>query len=77
MDDVEIAVVGIGCHFPGGEGLENFWRVLINGENCAVEIPNDRFNLSQWYDPDESKTGKTYTAKAALIDGNDPQDHPI
>ncbi|XP_056097645.1 uncharacterized protein fasn2 isoform X2 [Rhinichthys klamathensis goyatoka] len=68
-DDVEIAVVGIGCHFPGGEGLENFWRVLLHGENCAVRIPDDRFNLSQWYDPDESKAGKTHTAKAALIDG--------
>ncbi|CAM4652126.1 unnamed protein product [Leuciscus chuanchicus] len=68
-DDAEIAVVGIGCHFPGGEGLENFWRVLLHGENCAVQIPNDRFNLSQWYDPDESKAGKTYTTKAALING--------
>uniref|UniRef100_A0A8C2Q1X9 Si:dkey-61p9.11 n=1 Tax=Cyprinus carpio TaxID=7962 RepID=A0A8C2Q1X9_CYPCA len=53
-NDDEIAVVGIGCHFPGGEGLENFWRVLLHGENCAVQIPNDRFNLSQWYDPDEN-----------------------
>lgn len=68
-DDAEIAVVGIGCHFPGGEGLENFWRVLLHGENCTVQIPDDRFNLSQWYDPDESKAGKTYTAKAALING--------
>ncbi|XP_026063495.1 uncharacterized protein LOC113046757 [Carassius auratus] len=68
-DDAEIAVVGIGCNFPGGEGLENFWRVLLHGENCAVQIPNDRFNLSQWYDPNESKAGKTYTAKAALING--------
>ncbi|XP_051747345.1 uncharacterized protein LOC127511049 [Ctenopharyngodon idella] len=71
MDDADpkIAVVGIGCNFPGGEGLENFWRVLLHGENCAVQIPNDRFNLSQWYDPDESKAGKTYTGKAALING--------
>ncbi|XP_073695047.1 uncharacterized protein fasn2 [Garra rufa] len=73
--EVEIAVVGIGCHFPGGEGLENFWRVLLNGENCAVQIPKDRFSLSQWYDPDESKAGKTYTAKAALIDGLNEFDH--
>ncbi|KAF4098091.1 hypothetical protein G5714_022099 [Onychostoma macrolepis] len=73
--DVEIAVVGIGCHFPGGEGLENFWRVLLHGENCAVQIPNDRFNLSQWYDPDESKAGKMHTAKAALIDGLNEFDH--
>ncbi|XP_056614338.1 phenolphthiocerol/phthiocerol polyketide synthase subunit B-like isoform X3 [Triplophysa dalaica] len=71
MDDdaSDVAIVGIGCHFPGGEGLENFWRVLINGKNCAVQIPNDRFDLSQWYDSDDSKPGKTYTAKAALIDG--------
>ncbi|KAK9977281.1 hypothetical protein ABG768_019102 [Culter alburnus] len=71
MDDTDakIAVIGIGCNFPGGEGLENFWRVLLHGENCAVQIPNDRFNLSQWYDPNESKAGKTYTAKAALING--------
>ncbi|XP_059418696.1 putative uncharacterized protein encoded by LINC00614 [Carassius carassius] len=74
-NDDEIAVVGIGCHFPGGEGLENFWRVLLHGENCAVQIPNDRFNLSQWYDPDESKPGKTHTAKAALIDGLNEFDH--
>ncbi|KAG7455216.1 hypothetical protein MATL_G00254240 [Megalops atlanticus] len=25
----EIAVVGIGCSFPGGEGLDNFWKVLL------------------------------------------------
>ncbi|XP_026053721.1 probable polyketide synthase 16 [Carassius auratus] len=74
-NDDEIAVVGIGCHFPGGEGLENFWRVLLHGENCTVQIPNDRFNLSQWYDPDESKPGKTHTAKAALIDGLNEFDH--
>ncbi|KAL1258758.1 hypothetical protein QQF64_009335 [Cirrhinus molitorella] len=74
-DDTEIAVVGIGCHFPGGEGLENFWRVLLHGENCAVQIPNERFDLSQWYDPDESKAGKTYTAKAALIEGLNQFDH--
>lgn len=74
-DDTEIAIVGVGCHFPGGEGLENFWRVLLEGKNCAVQIPNDRFNLSQWYDPEESKAGKTYTAKAALIDGLNAFDH--
>ncbi|KAK7174085.1 hypothetical protein R3I93_001303 [Phoxinus phoxinus] len=75
MIEDEIAVVGIGCHFPGGEGLENFWRVLLHGENCAVQIPDDRFRLSQWYDPDESKAGKTHTAKAAFINGLNEFDH--
>ncbi|XP_073667780.1 phthioceranic/hydroxyphthioceranic acid synthase-like [Paramisgurnus dabryanus] len=74
-DDADVAVVGIGCHFPGGEGLENFWQVLLHGKNCAVQIPNERFDLSQWYDSDDSKAGKTYTAKAALIDGLNEFDH--
>ncbi|XP_076147275.1 phthioceranic/hydroxyphthioceranic acid synthase-like [Alosa pseudoharengus] len=67
MDD--IAVVGIGCNFPGGEGLDNFWKVLVEGRNCAVEIPDERFDCSQWYDPDENKPGKTRTKRAALING--------
>ncbi|XP_028826238.1 LOW QUALITY PROTEIN: highly reducing polyketide synthase SAT13-like [Denticeps clupeoides] len=64
-----IAVVGIGCNFPGGEGLDNFWKVLVQGKNCAVEIPEERFDSSYWYDSDETKPGKSRTSKACLIDG--------
>ncbi|XP_076014160.1 phthioceranic/hydroxyphthioceranic acid synthase-like [Genypterus blacodes] len=77
MDEAEdgIAVVGMGCNFPGGEGLENFWKVLVEGRNCAVPIPKDRFDLSNWYDSDENKPGKSRTAKASLIDGFNEFDH--
>ncbi|XP_072557226.1 mycolipanoate synthase-like [Paramormyrops kingsleyae] len=71
----DIAVIGIGCHFPGGEGLENFWKVLLEGRNCAVEIPEERFDVRHWYDPDESKAGRSRTAKAALIDRFNEFDH--
>ncbi|XP_036934730.1 phenolphthiocerol/phthiocerol polyketide synthase subunit C-like isoform X2 [Acanthopagrus latus] len=70
-----IAVVGIGCNFPGGEGIDNFWKVLVDGRNCSVPIPKERFDLSSWYDPDDSKPGKSRTAKAALIDGFNEFDH--
>ncbi|XP_061877006.1 phenolphthiocerol/phthiocerol polyketide synthase subunit C-like isoform X1 [Entelurus aequoreus] len=77
MDEAEdsIAVVGIGCNFPGGEGLDNFWKVLVNGRNCSVLIPKERFELSSWYDPDDNKAGKSRTAKAALLDGFNQFDH--
>ncbi|XP_037613517.1 phenolphthiocerol/phthiocerol polyketide synthase subunit C-like [Sebastes umbrosus] len=70
-----IAVVGIGCNFPGGEGLDNFWNVLVDGRNCSVLIPKERFDVSSWYDPDDNKPGKSRTAKAALIDGFNEFDH--
>ncbi|XP_035268656.1 LOW QUALITY PROTEIN: highly reducing polyketide synthase PKS6-like [Anguilla anguilla] len=71
----DIAVVGIGCNFPGGEGLENFWKVLLEGKNCAVQIPDERFDSIFWYDPDNRKAGKTQTVKASLIDGFNEFDH--
>ncbi|XP_020489230.2 phthioceranic/hydroxyphthioceranic acid synthase-like [Labrus bergylta] len=70
-----IAVVGLGCNFPGGEGLDNFWKVLVEGRNCSMPIPRERFNLAKWYDPDDNKAGKSRTAKAALIDGFNKFDH--
>ncbi|XP_077481056.1 phenolphthiocerol/phthiocerol polyketide synthase subunit C-like [Stigmatopora argus] len=70
-----IAVVGIGCNFPGGEGLENFWKVLVSGRNCSASIPRERFDSSAWYDPDDNKAGKSRTDKAALMDGFNHFDH--
>lgn len=52
-----------------GEGLDNFWKVLVDGKNCSVPIPSERFDLTSWYDPDENKPGKSWANKAALIDG--------
>ncbi|XP_039983363.1 phthioceranic/hydroxyphthioceranic acid synthase [Xiphias gladius] len=77
MEDPEddIAVIGIGCNFPGGEGLDNFWRVLLEGQNCVVDIPAERFDTTFWYDADDSKPGKTQTTKAALIEGFNEFDH--
>ncbi|XP_060776813.1 uncharacterized protein pks1 [Neoarius graeffei] len=73
--DEDIAIVGIGCSFPGGEGLDNFWKVLVEGKNCAVDIPEQRFDVTQWYNPDDTILGKIQTTKAAFIDGFNEFDH--
>lgn len=41
----------------------------MEGKNCVVDIPAERFDTTSWYDPDDSKPGKIQTKKAALIDG--------
>ncbi|XP_017261954.1 highly reducing polyketide synthase 40 [Kryptolebias marmoratus] len=77
MEDAEddVAVIGMGCNFPGGEGLDNFWKVLLEGKNCVVDIPAERFDTNSWYNADVNKTGKTQTTKAALIEGFNEFDH--
>ena len=68
MADDDIVVVGIGCKYPGADNLEEFWRVLANGENHVKEIPKERWNVDAFYDPDPNASGgKTYVRNAGFI----------
>jgi len=48
----EIAIVGLGCRFPGGAGSpEAFWRMMQRGVDAVSEVPENRWD---WYGrPDE------------------------
>ncbi|NEO74333.1 polyketide synthase, partial [Moorena sp. SIO3H5] len=67
-----IAVIGLGCQFPGGgDGPEAFWKVLENGIDAAVEIPKNRWNIDDYYDPNPATPGKMYTRFASLLEQPD------
>ncbi|XP_061193903.1 phenolphthiocerol/phthiocerol polyketide synthase subunit B-like [Saccostrea echinata] len=74
-EDTTIAIVGIGCIFPGANNIEEFWRVLLNGEDHVVNIPNERFNVDAFYDPDPESPRKTYVRKAGLVKSFDEWDN--
>lgn len=39
-----VAVVGIGCRFPGDvDGPESFWDFLVAGRNAISTVPADRW----------------------------------
>ncbi|MGJ5894377.1 type I polyketide synthase [Streptomyces niveiscabiei] len=46
-----IAIVGIGCRFPGAAGPAEFWELLAAGTDAVTPVPPDRFDVSAWYDP--------------------------
>jgi myxalamid-type polyketide synthase MxaD len=50
-----IAVVGIGCRFPGGvDSPESYWDLLQAGRDALVDIPRGRWLVDKFYDPDLS-----------------------
>jgi phthiocerol/phenolphthiocerol synthesis type-I polyketide synthase D len=54
-----VAVVGIGCRFPGGVvGPESYWTFLANGEDAIGEIPPERWDADAFYDPDPFAPGR-------------------
>ena len=46
----DIAVVGLGCRFPGGiTDIKSFAEVLFNGIDAITEIPQDRWSVEKFY----------------------------
>ena len=66
-----IAIVGASCRFPGGDGLEGFWQLLVAGREAISEIDEARWSTRFHYHPRPGEPGKSYTWAAGLIDGVD------
>ena len=57
-----IAVIGMGCRFPGGvDSPAAFWQMLLEGRDAIVEVPADRWDKDVWYDPDPDVSGRMNT----------------
>lgn len=62
-----IAVLGMSCRFPGGEDTGEYWRSLSGGVDAITEVPADRWNIDDYYDPDPSAPFKMNTRCGGFI----------
>lgn len=63
-----IAIIGIGCRFPGdANSPEDFWKLLTQGVNAITPVPQDRWHIRAFYNPDPVKPGKTYVRFGGFI----------
>ncbi|MFK4089490.1 type I polyketide synthase [Kribbella sp. NPDC020789] len=70
-----IAIVGIGCHFPGGAtSPAAFWDLLCNGVDATRDLPADRWEAGKFYDPAGGKLGKMSTFHGGFLDRIDEFD---
>jgi len=56
-----IAIIGIGCRFPGANDPAAFWQLLRDGVDAIGEVPADRFDQHAFYNPDPAIPGKMNT----------------
>ncbi|CAC5426739.1 Narbonolide/10-deoxymethynolide synthase PikA1, modules 1 and 2 [Mytilus coruscus] len=76
-DDDAIAIIGIGCKFPGADNQEEFWQLLVNGENHVIDIPSERWNNDAFYNSDPNAVGKTYVPRAGFLKSHDEFDNKL
>lgn len=71
----DIAIIGIGCRFPGSSNsVEEFWDLIKNGKDAVVDIPNNRWSIKEFYNANKEAEGKTQSKKGGFIDGFDEFD---
>lgn len=77
-DDGRVAIIGMGCVFPGGvESTSDFWELLKTGKDAVTEVPRSRWDLDSFYDRNRDTPGKTYTRHMALVSHAGEFDAPL
>ncbi len=64
-----IAIVGMGCRFPGGANNPlAFWELLRNGVDAIAEVPMSRWDIDAFYDPNPETPNKMYARQGGFLD---------
>ncbi|WP_194821509.1 type I polyketide synthase [Micromonospora sp. S-DT3-3-22] len=69
-----VAVVGIGCRFPGADGLAQFWRLLSDGGDAITDVPASRYDIDAYHDPRPGTPNRIVSRRGGFLDQIDQFD---
>jgi len=64
-----VAVIGMACRLPGGiDSPQLLWEALLRGDDLITEVPPDRWDADEYYDPEPGVPGRSVCKWGAFLD---------
>ena len=64
-----VAVIGMACRLPGDiDSPELLWEALLRGDDLVTEIPPDRWDADEYYDPEPGVPGRSVSKWGSFLD---------
>jgi acyl transferase domain-containing protein/acyl carrier protein len=63
-----LAIIGIGCLFPGADNLSAYWARIRNGVDAITDVPPTHWRAEDYYHPDPKAPDRIYTARGGFLD---------
>ena len=77
---LDIAIVGMGCRFPGASDLFAYWANILANRDQTSEVPADRWPIDIFFDPASKANDRVSCRRGGYLDAPvpfDPAEHGI
>ncbi len=62
-----LAIIGIGCLFPGADNLSAYWARIQGGVDAITDVPPTHWRPEDYYHPDPKAPDRIYTARGGFL----------
>ncbi|MBW2513071.1 MAG: acyltransferase domain-containing protein, partial [Deltaproteobacteria bacterium] len=62
-----VAIIGIGCLFPGAPGLKAYWQLLYQKKDAIQDIPQTHWSVDDYFHEDPKKPDHVYCRRGAFL----------
>lgn len=63
----DIAIVGMSCMFPQAANLREYWQNIFQAVDAVEEVPKERWNADDYFDPDRFAPDRIYSKWGGFI----------
>ncbi len=62
-----VAVIGLSAVFADARNIEEFWTNIVQAKDSISDVPDNRWRIEDYYDPDMTAPDKTYCKRGGFL----------